>query len=146
MDRELPVYVDLFGTPVLAGRLWARARGSKESASFEYDPGWLRTEGGFAFDPELPLGRGQFHTARPLFNAFTGPSPDRWGQPLLRRHERTEARRESRRPRTLLSVDFLRLVDDESRLGALRFKEPGADNFLTTGERRVPPLIESQGP
>ena len=37
MERELLVYVDLAGTPVLAGHLWTRARGAKESASFEYD-------------------------------------------------------------------------------------------------------------
>jgi serine/threonine-protein kinase HipA len=37
MDREALVYVDLDGVPHLVGRLWARARKNKESATFEYD-------------------------------------------------------------------------------------------------------------
>jgi serine/threonine-protein kinase HipA len=41
MDKETFVYIDLNGAPHLVGRLWARARKNKESATFEYDPGWL---------------------------------------------------------------------------------------------------------
>jgi serine/threonine-protein kinase HipA len=40
-DRSLFVYVDLEGAPHLVGRLWARSRKGKESASFEYDATWL---------------------------------------------------------------------------------------------------------
>ena len=36
MDREALVYVDLDGVPHLMGRLWARTRKNKESATFEY--------------------------------------------------------------------------------------------------------------
>jgi serine/threonine-protein kinase HipA len=145
MDRELLVYLDVAaGAPVRVGRLWARARRNAESASFEYDSAWLGRRGAFALDPELPLARGQFHTERAIFNAFTDPAPDRWGQTLLRRHERARARKEKRQPRTLLAVDFLTLVDDETRLGALRFKDADAPGgpFLASTGRRVPPLIE----
>ena len=41
MDKETLVYVDLDGAPHLMGRLWARVRKNKESATFEYDEGWL---------------------------------------------------------------------------------------------------------
>jgi serine/threonine-protein kinase HipA len=142
MERELLVYVDLAGKPVPAGRLWARARGSKESASFEYDASWLERRDAFALDPELPTARGQFHTSRPLFNAFTDPAPDRWGQTLMRRNERARAREEKRQPRTLLAIDFLTLVDDETRLGALRFREAGGTAFLSVTGKRVPPVLE----
>ena len=143
MERELLVYVNLAGSAVLAGRLWARARGAKESASFEYDAGWLRRHDAFGLDPELPPARGQFHTSRPLFNGFTDPAPDRWGQTLMRRNERARARQEKRQPRTLLTVDFLTLVDDETRLGALRFKDAGGDDaYLSATGRRVPPVLE----
>ncbi len=37
MDREALVYVDLDGVPHLMGRLWARTRKNKESATFEYE-------------------------------------------------------------------------------------------------------------
>ncbi len=142
MERELLVFVDLGGRTVPVGRLWARTRTGKESASFEYDPAWLGRRGAFGLDPELPPARGRFHTSRPLFNAFTDPAPERWGQTLMRRHERARARREKRHPRTLLSVDFLTLVDDETRLGALRFKDAGGDGFLSATGTRVPPLLE----
>jgi serine/threonine-protein kinase HipA len=142
MERELLVYIDLAGSPVLAGRLWARTRGARESASFEYDAGWLGRRDAFGLDPELPPSRGQFHTSRPLFNAFTDPAPDRWGQTLMRRNELARARQEKRQPRTLLTVDFLTLVDDETRLGALRFKDAGGDAYLSATGRRVPPVLE----
>lgn len=142
MDRELLVHVEVDGELVRAGRLWARARGAKESASFEYAREWLTHPRSFAFDPALPLGSGLFHTERPLFNAFTDPAPDRWGQTLMRRNERARARREGRQPRTLLHVDFLALVDDETRLGALRFKDRDGRTFLTEDGKRIPPVLE----
>ena len=41
MDQEALVYVDLDGTSHLMGRLWARVRKNRESATFEYDRTWL---------------------------------------------------------------------------------------------------------
>ena len=41
METEVYVYVDIAGRPHLAGRLWARVRKGRESATFEYDSGWL---------------------------------------------------------------------------------------------------------
>ena len=41
MDRDTLVYVDLQGTPFPVGRLWSRVRKDRESATFEYDQGWL---------------------------------------------------------------------------------------------------------
>lgn len=144
MNRELRVYVDVAGNPVACGRLWSRSA-PRESASFSYDPQWLARPDGFALDPELPLGGGQYHTALPLFRAFTDPAPDRWGQTLLRRAERARARREGRAPRTLGPCDFLMLVDDETRLGAMRFKAGDVladDPFLAASARPIPPLLE----
>lgn len=141
MERLVDVYLAIDGG-VRVGRLWARARSGRERASFEYDDAWLARPDAFSLDPELVLGAGQFHTDRPLFNAFTDPAPDRWGQTLLRRNERARARAEGRAARTLLSIDMLVLVDDESRLGALRFRDPAGGEFLTTGRSRVPPLVE----
>ena len=142
MERELLVHCDSTEGPILVGRLWSRTRGAKESASFEYDKSWLGRPGAFGLDPDLPIQRGQFHTSLPLFNAFTDPAPDRWGQTLLRRNERARARREKRQPRTLFAIDFLTLVDDETRLGALRFQETSEGPFLSTFGKRVPPLLD----
>ena len=145
MNREIVVHVDLAGQTTICGRLWARSK-PRESASFEYHADWLRNRRSFSLDPELPLGPGLFHTSRPLFRAFTDPAPDRWGQTLLRRAERARARREGGgAPRTLTMIDFLTRVDDETRLGALRFKdaEAGDDGqFLSSPGKPVPPVID----
>jgi serine/threonine-protein kinase HipA len=140
VERELTVHIETSTGTALLGRLWTRIRGARETASFEYDKSWLARPDHYGIDPELPPTRGRFHTDRPLFNAFADPSPDRWGQTLLRRNERVHARHQKRAPRTLLAVDFLTLVDDATRLGALRLQEPGATDFLASTGKRVPPL------
>ncbi len=142
MEREVLVHLQRDGLDVLVGRLWTRVRGGRETCSFEYAPEWLADRNNFALEPELPLAPGTAHSERPLFNAFADTAPDRWGQMLVRRHERALARREGRPPRTLHERDFLLQVDDETRLGALRFALAGQDGFVASTGRRVPPLLE----
>lgn len=142
MEREVLVFIELAGETVPLGTLWARSRGARQTASFEYDRSWLARREAFGIDPVLPPARGPFHTDRPLFNAFTDPAPDRWGQMLLRRHERRRAQAEGRQPRTLQAIDILTLVDDETRLGALRFKDAAGGPFLTSTGRQVPPVVD----
>ena len=141
MERELLVLMEMDGETVAVGKLWTRTRGARETASFEYDPSWLERRDTFGLEPALPPGRGPFHTGRPVFNAFTDAAPDRWGQTLMRRNERRRAHAEGRRPRALRAVDFLTLVADETRLGALRLKDAGGDEFLTSTGKPVPPLV-----
>lgn len=143
-DPEVHVYVDLEATPHLAGRLWAHSRRGRETATFEYDDGWLRHRERFALEPALALGPGPFHTEadRALFGAIGDSAPDRWGRVLMRRAERRRAARAGETPRTLREVDFLLMVDDEARQGALRFAlEPGGP-FLAHDVARIPPMIE----
>ncbi len=145
MDREILVSVDLHGAPVFVGGLWWRTRKGRESASFEYDPGWLDHRERFAFDPALALTPGPFHTApgRSLFGAIGDSTPDRWGRLLMRRAERRRARREGRAPRALSEADILLLVDDETRQGALRFStEANGPLLAEPGPARIPPLVE----
>src|SRR3984893_15935241 len=117
MDKEVFVYVELQGTPQLVGRLWARLRKDRESATFEYDKSWLNHPERFSLEPALKLGPGPFHTPseRPLFGAIGDSAPDRWGRVLMRRAERRQAELEQRAPRTLREIDYLLLVDDEAR-------------------------------
>ena len=42
MEKDVLVYVDLDGVPLLAGRLWTRVRKNKEGATFEYGDSWLK--------------------------------------------------------------------------------------------------------
>ncbi|MET0195552.1 MAG: type II toxin-antitoxin system HipA family toxin [Hyphomicrobiaceae bacterium] len=142
MQRELLVYMDLSGRPELVGRLWARERTGRESSSFAYDPSWLERRGAFALSPKLMLTAGQFHSAKGLANAFSDTAPDSWGRKLMARRERARARQAKTQPRTLFEVDYLAGVDDQTRLGALRFKDASGSTFVTTTGTPVPPLID----
>lgn len=142
MERELEVWIDQSGTPLRVGRLFVRAKANRETSSFAYDPSWLKNPARFALGPSLMLAEGQFHSDRPLFQAFTDAAPDSWGQRLLRKHERNEAKTSRRTPRTMLQADYLLGVSDETRMGALRFKDVGGAHFLSASADPVPPLIE----
>jgi serine/threonine-protein kinase HipA len=145
MEKEILVYVDLGGAPHLVGRLWMRTRRDRESATFEYDRDWLTHPERFSLEPALKLGPGPFHTPsdQPLFGAIGDSAPDRWGRVLMRRAERRRAEREGQTPRALREIDYLLMVDDEARMGALRFAQSEGGPFLAEyGQTRIPPLIE----
>lgn len=145
METEVLVSVDIAGTPYLAGRLWARVRQGRESATFEYHPDWLEHVDRFSLEPALALGPGPFHTlaGHPLFGAIGDSAPDRWGRVLMRRAERRRAERASVTPRTLREIDYLLMVDDEARQGALRFARQEGGPFLAEHEAaHIPPLID----
>lgn len=145
MDKETFVYVDLDGTPHLAGHLWAHMRKGKESATFEYDKMWLSNPNRFSFDPLLTLTHGAFHTTadKALFGALGDSAPDRWGRVLMRRAERRRAEQTGETPRTLQEIDYLLMVNDEARQGALRFSDHEGGPFLATQDAaKIPPLID----
>src|SRR5260221_6014104 len=145
MDKEALIFVDLRGAPHLVGRLWARSGKGRESATFEYEKSWIAHPDRFALEPALQLGPGPFHapSGKPLFGASGDSAPDRWGRVLMRRAERRRAEREGQTPRTLKEIDYLLMVDDQARQGALRFAEREGGPFLTEyGPAKIPPLIE----
>lgn len=144
MDKEVLVYVDISGHLQLVGRLWARLRKDRESASFEYDQSWLENPYRFSVDPALSLGPGPFHTStKPLFGAIGDSAPDRWGRALMRRAERRRAVQEKQAPRTLREIDYLLMVDDEARQGALHFTQHAGGPFLArTPATKIPPLVK----
>jgi serine/threonine-protein kinase HipA len=145
MDRQVFVYVDLDNTPHLVGRLWLHVRKRVESATFRYDEGWLRNPERFALEPALQMDAAPFHTAagRSLFGAIGDSAPDRWGRALMMRAETRRARNAGEPPNTLWEADYLLLVDDETRQGALRFSDQEDGPFLRqVVDHRTPPLIE----
>ena len=145
MEKDVFVYADLDGVPHLVGSLWARVRKNKEGATFEYDATWLQNPNRFSLEPALKVGQGPFHTGAdtPMFGAIGDSAPDRWGRALMRRMERRRAEHEKQTPRTLHEIDYLLLVDDEARAGALRFAETEGGPFLRQEEaKRIPPLVE----
>ncbi len=138
MQRELLVYLDIKGEPVLVGRLWARERAGREFSSFAYDADWLKRRGSFALAPSLMLTTGQFHAAKGLANIFGDTAPDGWGRKLMFRRERARGKKAETQPGTLFEIDFLAGVDDQTRMGALRFNDAaGAVNGVAV--KMLPP-------
>lgn len=142
MERELAVFMDIERHPLPVGRLWVRDKGRGETSGFEYDPSWVKRPGAFALAPNLPLGAGLFPSSDGLFGAFTDPAPDRWGQKVMRHYERHRAKTAGTTPRDMRGMDFLVGVDDQTRLGAMRFKWPGNEEFVAKSQNPVPPLVE----
>src|SRR2546430_11293049 len=126
------VYVGLGGAPQFCGRLWARARKGQESASFEYDEGWLRAANRFSLEPALSLGPGSFHTGqgKALFGAIGDSAPDRWGRMLVWRAERRAAKRAKRTARTLRGIEYVLMDDEAGQRAALRSSYQRSRAFL----------------
>lgn len=137
-DR-LEVWLDSdLGSPSLVGTL-AHDRGQ---IRFHYEREWLRSGQAFALDPDLMLDDHPFFPRPELgnFGVFMDSAPDRWGQTLMKRREALQAKDEGRRARTLYAWDFLIGVQDQTRQGALRFREPGTGEFLGNEDKAAPPV------
>jgi len=149
LPQTTAVYADLeqFEQPAPMGSLRHQASRSGDIFAFEYDRTWVEKPEAFTFDPDLALVRGPQYPApdRPNFGIFLDSSPDRWGRVLMQRRENIRARREGRRARSLTEWDFLLGVHDETRMGALRFQDPGTGRFLDSDDEFAAPPIASLG-
>lgn len=143
-EPEAEVVVQIEGEDLPAGRLWSHRRRGTESQTFTYAADYLAARGAYALDPSLPLVGGQHQTppGRPIFGAFADSAPDRWGRGLIARGERRRVRREGGAPRNFGEVDYLLGVRDDLRQGAVRFREPGSEDFLAADDGGVPFLLD----
>jgi len=121
-SQQIYVSIELGEETHKVGKLWFHQRGARQSASFEYDPDWLKHSEKFALDPALQLTSGAFHTTpdQILFCAIGDSAPDRWGRVLMRRAESVRAKSEREAARTLSEADYLLGVNDEARQGAAK--------------------------
>ena len=127
------VQVVIGGDGERVGQLRYDRKGRRERAAFAYEPEWLAAADSFCVDPHLPLVPGfQFPAQADGKTVFPGAiadsAPDGWGRKvILRDHaKRRKAARESgsaHSSQPLGELDFLLSVDDESRVGALRFQD-----------------------
>lgn len=152
MKRNIQVMLGKEAFPL--GELRYDRQGRRESAAFAYTSNWLAHDERFAIDPSLPMVSGfQFRVRRREGSLFHGSiadtEPDGWGRRvILRDHSKKRNMAKSRNRSTetnfLGELDFLLAVDDESRIGALRFHdEDGVFQGATDeGGRRAPPLLE----
>ena len=143
-DKLTYVFIELNGENHLVGRLWSHFRSGHESASFEYDDSWLKRSDRFALEPLLEPHKIIYHTPanKKIFGALGDSAPDRWGRLLMKRNESIKALVENRPTATLNEIDYLLLVNDEAREGALRFKSSLEGDFLAPAAAKpIPPLV-----
>ena len=144
MADDIEVFVDFAPGLKRVGILHRQPRRGSEVISFEYHPDWLTEKVRFSLEPALTLNRGAFVPARgqQIFGSIGDSAPDTWGRRLMQRAERRRAEREGRAVRTLMEIDYLLGVSDISRLGALRFRRTGEEQFESPTAAGVPATIE----
>ncbi|MCY3983767.1 MAG: type II toxin-antitoxin system HipA family toxin [Roseovarius sp.] len=123
------------------GTLHRTAGRGRERVTFTYHDDWLGDENAFGLSPDMPLVKGQFvpEAGQDMLSPLGDSAPDTWGRTVMRRFEGRMAEAEGRRPRTLQETDYLLCVNDETRLGALRFKVDG--EFQVREGMGVPALV-----
>lgn len=141
MEKKIFVYEDFSSAePQKLGVLYVDSLRGTEHYSFEYDEEWLRnTNFRYHLDPDLSMFTGRQYTTKQIFGLFADASPDRWGRVLMKRREAIQARKEDRKPNKLYDSDFLLGVYDETRVGAIRFKETEDGPFLSDDKETAAP-------
>lgn len=117
-------------------------------ASFEYDRAFI--ESGYPLSPGLPLRSGRTYTAESttMFGVFQDAAPDEWGRRIVQTAHTREARKAGAPARVLGEFDFLLGVADATRMGALRLRELGGNEWLSSDERvanvhELPRILEA---
>ncbi len=139
---DILVYADWLEikSPKLIGVLSAHQAKGRKAFSFSFDNKWLETEKPLLFDPDITWNKGlQFPVGKSNFGIFNDAMPDTWGRALMKRREAQIAKEEKRVVKNLHNLDFLLGVNDESRMGALRFKLLESGPFLNNDKARPTP-------
>jgi serine/threonine-protein kinase HipA len=139
VSRSVEVWLD---ADIVPATCVGKLQNDRGQIRFHYDRQWLASPQAFALDPDLSLDQQPFfpHPETGNFGIFLDSSPDRWGQVLMDRREMLTAQDEGRRKRTLHAWDYLLGVQDLTRQGALRFREPGTETFLAAERLAAPPV------
>ena len=126
--------------PILIGTLTAQAMKGKTSFGFTYDPHWLNSGKAMLLDPDIQWFPGiQYPNSKNNFGIFADSMPDTWGRTLMRRRAAQRSKEGIAKPQTLSEVDFLLGVNDETRMGALRFKLQADGAFLDSDQTMPTP-------
>ncbi len=145
--QPIQVCIGKAGLPV--GSLVYVQQGRRQHSSFAYEEAWLTSPERFTVSADLPLrpGHQPRKAASPHDSVFHGAiadtSPDAWGCRVIAR-DHAKRRRKDPNLQALTELDYLLAVDDFSRVGALRLRDPdGAwQRTVPEGRRTTPALIE----
>ena len=145
--QQVQVCIGKAGLPL--GSLVYLKQGRRENCAFAYDEAWLANPARFNVSADLQLVPGyQPHKAASAHDsvfhgAVADTAPDAWGRRVIARDHAKQRKSNPRLP-ALTELDYLLAVDDFSRVGALRLRDPdGAwQRTVPAGRRSTPPLIE----
>lgn len=141
---DFEVHIDLNGQTRQIGLARGNRVRGNETILFEYTESWLRDPERFSLEPALALTPGPFAppSGQAVFGSIGDSAPDTWGRRLMQRAERRLAEKQGRVVQTLAESDYLLGVADETRLGALRFRWQGEEEFQSPIHEGVPALIQ----
>jgi serine/threonine-protein kinase HipA len=145
--QQVQVCIGKTGLPL--GSLVYVQQGRRENCAFAYDEAWLAHAERFNVSADLQLmpGHQSHKAASPHDSVFQGAiadtAPDAWGRRVIAR-DHAKRRRSDPKLAALTELDYLLAVDDFSRVGALRLRDPNGPSHRTVpeGRRTTPPLIE----
>jgi len=143
MTPDIEVFIDFDAGLRRVGTLRGHVRRGRATATFEYHEDWLGAPACFSLEPALTLTAGIFAPGadRSLFGSIGDSAPDTWGRQLMQRAERRRAAQAGRPVRTLSELDYLLGVSDLSRLGALRLRRVGEQQFQAPVTSGIPGLL-----
>lgn len=146
IKTDILVYAHWLGMtePKLIGVLSAQqAKGSK-AFSFEYSNDWIQSKEQILLDPDIGwYGGQQYPNGKENFGVFFDSMPDTWGRTLMKRRSAHIAKEVGKPSPILYDTDFLLGVNDESRMGALRFKLDPDGPFLDNNQDTPTPPMNS---
>lgn len=139
---DIWVYADFDGypEPQIVGLLSAQQAKGRKAFAFTFEPEFLESFPNLVLDPELGFFHGpQYPADKEMFGMFSDAMPDRWGRMLIKRRFVSLS---TKTPNlTLQEPDFLVGIQDETRMGALRFKLDPEGPFVSQfGTAPVPPI------
>ena len=145
--KKITVYADFdfLVAPQEIGVLGYEHVRGKDHFVFDYSHQWLKQYGGILLSgdlinvPSLQHPRGNDN----VFGFVKDSFPDRWGRLLLDRRERLTAQSERRPTRILTNYDYLIGIEDFTRMGGIRYKEEGVDDYINVSTKYLVPPIES---
>lgn len=141
--EDIEVYSSYTGKDVLIGILHSDISKGKQIYSFEYVDSYLKNNSNIMLDPDLFNGRGRQFVPeeKSIFGFLSDCAPDRWGRMLLKRKRRILFPQEKQKE--LYELDFILGVNDEARIGDIRFKYKNGKTFLNADENFAIPPLES---
>lgn len=130
-DLTVEVYYQDADSLISVGKIFYNQ--SASNCAFCYDNAWLEYDRKFWLEPSLSASGMFYSNANQLFGFMSDSMPDRWGRKLIDaalREGNTELQKLEKLTGKNSDLFYLLAVDDETRLGALRYKMPDSEQML----------------